>query len=515
MKIKTWMCVSLLCGIWLYAALPLLKPGFIPTHDGEYHIIRIVEFSRMLGAGYLFPRWAPTLNSGYGIPIFNYHYPLPNYVGSFIRLFTRDAVSAFQMGMGIGYFVIILAAFGWLAVLFGTLPALVGATTAAFVPYLFVDMYIRGTVGEIWAIAFLFLSLLAVEKKQYMWFAFTFGLIVLSHNILAMMFAPFLLFYSVLRGRRALWGMAAGLGLSAFFWLPALVEQKFVVGLNTVNFRQHFVDMYELLIPSWGSGFSGTGGFQNKMSFQVGIAPIVAILGGLWASKKSKLFVYFFILFIVSIFMMLPLSRGVWEAIKPFQLIQYPWRLLTFVVPFTAYAAAYWVRRMKRQWWGILFAFIALIAAHSYVRPVLYEPRSESYYLARPNFTDGTSSMGNSFSTIWSGWKTTRPASTIIVKNGDLVGKSKWEYMDKEFTVSMKQSGDIIVNTLYFPGWMTAVDGSIVPIDYQKEGIIRFPVSEGTHVIRVHFTETPVRKTANAISVVSLVILGAYAILAL
>ncbi len=515
MKSKTvWWCILMLCAVWLFAGLPLLTSGFIPTHDGEYHIIRIVEFSRMLEAGYFIPRWAPNLNSGYGIPIFEFHYPFPNYAGSFIRLFTRDAVSAFQIGTGIGYLTIILAAFGWLSVIFGVLPALVGAITAAFVPYLFVDMYVRGATGEIWAMAFLFLSLLAVEKKQYVWLAFTFALIVLSHNILAMMFAPFLLGYCIIRGR-ALWGMAAGLGVSAFFWLPALAEQKFVVGLNTVNFRQHFVRVYELLIPSWGTGFSGIGDIRNKMSFQIGIAPIIATLGGLWSAKKSKLFIYFFTLFLASIFMMLPVSSGVWETIKPLQLIQYPWRLLSFLVPFTAYATGYWVSHMKRPWMGVFFALFAVVVAGSYTRPVIYEPRSEAYYLSRPNFTDGTSSMGNSFSTIWTGWKAARPATPIHIESGEIVQKGTWDYLNKEFTVSMTQAGDVSVNTLYFPGWKAAVDGKVVPIDYQKEGIIRLPVSAGTHSIRVYFTETPVRKAADVISLASLAILGAYAILGL
>ena len=80
----------------LWASLPLFGKAYIPTQDGEYHIIRIVEFARMLGRGYIVPRWAPDMNSGYGIPIFNYQYPLPNYIGSFVRLFTRDGVYAFQ-----------------------------------------------------------------------------------------------------------------------------------------------------------------------------------------------------------------------------------------------------------------------------------------------------------------------------------------------------------------------------------------------------------------------------------
>ena len=39
----------------LVAVLPLFGKKYIPTHDGEYHIIRIVEFLRMLGDGYLTP----------------------------------------------------------------------------------------------------------------------------------------------------------------------------------------------------------------------------------------------------------------------------------------------------------------------------------------------------------------------------------------------------------------------------------------------------------------------------
>ena len=48
----------------IYAVLPLFGRSYIPTHDGEYHIIRIVEFAKMLGEGNIVPRWAPELNSG-------------------------------------------------------------------------------------------------------------------------------------------------------------------------------------------------------------------------------------------------------------------------------------------------------------------------------------------------------------------------------------------------------------------------------------------------------------------
>ena len=506
MKMKMWICVVILFCISVYAVLPLFGRGYIPTHDGEYHIMRIVEFSKMLGAGYVVPRWAPDLNSGYGIPIFNFHYPFPNYIGSFMRVFTHDAVSAFQISMGLGYILVVFMAFAWLTALFGAVPALVGAITAAFVPYLFVDMYVRGTIGEIWAMVFLFLSLFLIEKKKYVFFAYTFGLLIVSHNILAMVFTPFLFVYGTIRNPKALWSMALGAGLSAFFWLPALIEQKFVVGLNTVNFRQHFVRIYELLIPSWGTGFSGTGEMGNTISFQLGIAPIVAILGALVTPKKSKLFVFFILVFIASVFLMLPVSREIWEGIQLLQLVQYPWRLLSFMVPVTAYMTAYWVSRMNIQWWGVLFAVFAVALSYSYARPVVYEPRNEAYYVSQANFTDGTSSMGNSFSTVWTGWKNERPPASYTIENGRMTQQTRRKYLEKDLTVFMDDAGTVTVNTLYFPGWIAYVDGEKVPIQYMKDGVIHISVPQGEHRVFVHFSGTPVRTAANVLSLASVAV---------
>jgi hypothetical protein len=497
----------------LFAVWPLFGKNYIPTHDGEYHIIRIVEFARMVGAGYIVPRWAPDMNSGYGIPIFNYHYPLPNYIGSFIRIFTRDAVYAFQASMGLGYIAIAAASFFWLFTLFGAVPAAVGTIVAAFVPYLFVDVYVRGSIGEVWATAFLIACFYLLEKKKLLWFAFAYGLLILSHNIMAMLYTPFLLGYALIRNKKAAIWMLGGLGISAFFWLPALIESKYVVGLNTVNFRDHFVQVYQLLIPSWGTEFSGTGSFGVTISTQIGIAPILALAGALWVflrkprSAYTKLFAYFLVILGLCIVFMLPVSTALWEIITPLALVQYPWRLLSFLIPIAGFAAAVWTKGLQRPWWGMLLAALAVALASSYARPVLYAPRSEAYYMSRPNFTDGTSSLGNSFSTIWTGWKDVRPAAPYTIDNGRVTRQTRWQYLEKDFTVSMDEAGTVTVNTLYFPGWIASVDGKEVPINYRQDGIIRISVPQGSHSMSVRFTDTPVRKVASALSIVSVAVL--------
>jgi uncharacterized membrane protein len=512
--------VLLLTASVLFATASLFGKNYIPTHDGEYHIIRIVEFARMLGEGNMVPRWAPDMNSGYGIPIFQYHYPLPNYIGSLVRVFTRDAVYAFQYSVGIGYIVAIAALFGWLFTLFGIIPAAVGAIVGAYVPYWFVDIYIRGVIGEVWATAMLFAVLFFIEKRKYVFVALWYCLLILSHNILAMVYTPFLLGYVLIRDKAALKSILAGVGLSAFFWLPALAESTYVVGLNTVNFRGHFVEISELLVPSWGTGFSEAGAIGNKMSFQIGLVPLVVIALAVLFYRKSKnppintLLRYFLIVCVCSLLLMFSPFRFVWEIVWPLQYVQYPWRLLIFVIPVAAYAASFIVKNVKKRWVAIILPVMAILCAYSYVHPVLYEPRNEAYYLARPNFTDGTSSMGNSFSTIWTKWKENRPQSEVDIPDGQFGRRVRWKYLDRDFSVFMNTGGDITISTLYFPGWNAYVDGARVVVNYGEDGVIHFFVPEGAHNVHVIFKDTLPRQAGNIISLISLVIVGYWFILA-
>lgn len=503
----------------LYAALPLFGIRYIPTHDGEYHIIRIVEFSKMISAGYIFPRWAPTLNSGYGIPIFNFHYPLPNYIGTFIRFFTHDAVYAYQMAMGFGYVSVAISSLFWLRTLFPVLAAVAGATVASFVPYIFVDLYVRGSIGEIWATVFLFLTLAMIEKKKYVLAAISYALLIISHNILAMLYTPFLIAYCAVRDMRALASLSGGVGLSAYFWLPALMEQRYVVGLNAVNFREHFAQLYELLVPSWGTQFSATGSLGNKISFQLGLVPLSSIIYAVFIRRnhpeknKPLLFRVFMVTGFALVFLVLPLAIPIWELFKPLQNIQYPWRLLTLMIPVSAYMTAYWVQRTRTKVSVIICMIAAVLFSASYARPVTYEPRNEAYYLSRKNFTDGTSSMGNSFTTVWTPWKEASADSLYEVTNGTASDMHVNRYMDKRLRVSMYTDGEIKFNIAYFPGWMATVDNKPESIEYMHDGIIHVHIPAGEHQIRIFFGNTPVRIVGSAVSVTSLVLLLLWGIL--
>jgi len=521
---KTMLGVGIVLLFGIFACLPLFGKGYIPTHDGEYHIIRFIEFFRMVSAGYWFPRWAPTLNSGYGMPIFLFHYPFPNYIGAFFLGIGIDAVYAFKLSLALGYITSGMCSFLWLRRLFGVKAAITGSIISSFVPYWFVDLYVRGSVGEVWAIGFMFASIMLLEYRMLIPYSFAIAGLILSHNILAMLFMPILLGYAFFRNKRYTIGIFFGILLSSYFWMPALFERKYVVGLNIVNFQEHFVQLYEFLIPSWGTGFSGAVFGVNKMSFQIGIVPLMVIIGSIilaWKEKNpatKRLYWFFVFVLLCAIALMFSWTSFIWEHMIFLSFVQFPWRFLSIIIPVTAFIGAYVSYRISMRFWSIVLIGASVIFSYSYTRPHVYEPRDGQYYMSRTNFTDGTSSIANTFSTIWTDWKKGRSDYVLKVINGKVPGGiSENSYLKKTLTIWADAGSEVYIPILYYPGWKVIIDQKETPIDYVTDGTIRFAVLQGKHQATVVFTQTFVRKCADMLSVVTLVwilgwgILGVYA----
>src|SRR5207249_3545009 len=127
---------------------------------------------------------------------------------------------------------------------FGRRGGLVSAAAYLFAPYLLVALYVRHALADFSAFAFIPLALWGLyrfaEGGRYPFLltgALALALLLLSSNPVALITFPFLALLPawlawaagsrrpLLRGA---WCVALGLGLSAFFWLPALAERNFV-----------------------------------------------------------------------------------------------------------------------------------------------------------------------------------------------------------------------------------------------------------------------------------------------
>src|SRR5680860_1739012 len=92
--------------------------------------------------------------------------------------------------------------FLWLSSFLVTEAALIGAFWYMYAPYRFVDLYVRGAIGE--SFAFIWMPLLLfflyrLNKKNSFNYVILGGLslafLILSHNAISLMFLPFIIFY--------------------------------------------------------------------------------------------------------------------------------------------------------------------------------------------------------------------------------------------------------------------------------------------------------------------------------
>lgn len=488
----------------LFAALPLFGMRYIPTHDGEYHLVRFWQFYTMLSSGNAFPRWAPDLNYGFGIPLFTFQYPFPNYVGSFFHMFGLSFVDSVKWTLASGYIAALVFCFFYLRLLFGKYPAIIGTIAAAFVPYWFVDIYIRGSVGEVWGIAFVFGALWAISSRNMLMTTVMILLLILSHNIMALLFFPVLLGYTLLFHRSVIYSVLLGVGGASYFWIPALYEQQFIRGLSPVNIFDYFPQIYQLLIPSWGSGFRGQISGATEMSYQIGVIPLFILLCMIFVlfrkGRLPKEACFFVAINVLAILMMIPWSEFLWRLMPFFYVIQYPWRLLSVIIISVPLFTAYLASTYRISW---VLAVLSFIVTFSYFHPVTYEPRTDEHYLTQRSFTAGTSSLGNAFQTKWVQGDLSEVREELFMPSGtvrvETVSPTRFR-----MSVVASESGILTVPIAFYPGWKGSIDGNEVIVSPDRQGLSSLRIPSGSHAIRFWLGSTLWQFGAASLSILSL-----------
>lgn len=523
--------ISFLAAV--FACFDLMHYGLPPTHDGEYHVIRFFEFDKVLRDGNLYPRFAPDLNNGFGLPLFNYVYPLPNYFSSFFHFLGFNFINSFKLNIFLASAVGSIFFYLWSRKFWGDIGGLVSSIFFTFSPYHFLDIYIRGSVGEIWALAlfpaFLWSSTNFIKNRDRISFVFSslsLSLIIFAHNILSLMFLPlgvsyFLYFILKSENKKQLVLsffiiLLTGLGMSSIFWMPAIFEKQFVTGLQVFDFSFNFPEIYELIFPSWGSGFSG-GDLKSQLSFQIGLANLFVVLIvfiQLFFKRKTedkKTVLFFIFWFFILIFLMLQISLPLWQNIPLMAYFQFPWRFLSIeilVISFLAGSTVYFIKStFKKNLFACFLIFLTIALGIGYAKSAYYLEREDQHYITRSNFIDGTNSPGNAFNTIWMK-NAQKSKSKAFFSRGD--GNIKFNQVKStnyNFNVSVKTDSEITINTAYFPGWKVYDNGKNIETKITSSGLFSFSVSKGEHNIKVKFEDTLLRKLSVIVSIASIAFL--------
>ena len=201
----------LLTIISLLACWPFFKKGYFESHDGEWMVIRFTAFHQALADGQFPVRFVDRLNNNYGYPVLNFLYPLPFYLAEIPKIVGFGFVDSIKIIFVLSTVASVVAMFWALSQVSGISASFAGAIVYLFIPYRFVDLYVRGSLGE--NMAFVFVPLIAGcifkikkgEKKFLPLLSISVAALILSHNVIAILMLPFLSIWAFLLVGKKLW----------------------------------------------------------------------------------------------------------------------------------------------------------------------------------------------------------------------------------------------------------------------------------------------------------------------
>lgn len=531
--------------------ISILNNSYFNMHD-DNHIVRLYLLDVGIKQGNFFPRWVDGLGFGYGYPLYNFYPPLIYYIAEVFHLLGLSLVISMKSVLIIGF---ILATFGmYLFAKKVTKSGLASLVATVFYNYFFyhaTTVYVRGAFAEFFTMSILPFILWAIfclfEKpnlKNSLILGITFSLLILNHPLIAFPFLLFLIFiylFLLFKSKERtsftkFWilGFLYGLCISGFFWIPSIIEKNItfvdaVLTKDLYNYKLHFIYLSQLWYSPWGFGASVPGPYDG-ISFQIGkVYLLIFGLSFIFALiKKNKSVIFFGLLTILSIFMSLTYSQFIWDNIKYFWYIQFPWRFFTFTAIFISITNSYFIFYLTQKFNKYLMFLITLTIIlfiiyknFNYFKPQRYLNYPESFYTSDEEIKWHVSR--NSFEFAPYGIATTKtdlgvitldvpkekiPKTTYLKISGDFSAKQTLNNFSKKiFKINSKEESVFRLNTYNFPGWTAYINNQKLKIsDNNRLKLITVNIPKGEYELKFVFENTNIRTIANIISIISIIL---------
>lgn len=575
---------------FLLLVSPFLKPGIFSGHDIGAHVLYAELFAKALAQGQFPVRIIDWFTPGFNQPLFNYYQSGFYYLQMLPHILGFDLLSSMSMMLVILWFLSALFMFLFVSNLTnrtyetnktnGTIAGLVAALLYTFAPYHIGDVFVRGALPEFAGLAFVPGIFWAVERflatktrRPLILIALFTGVTIIAHPPTMFIFALPLLVFAVLfsgyviarsessvaisgglprfarndigRAISVCLAFLLGVGLSAFFLLPAILEQNLIHyewrNLGYYDFHQHFACFSQLFWSTWDYGTSQPG-CTDGMSFQLGllhwgvvIAGIAYVvkrflrtrfhLAGAMASRAqpvtsevnnnvamkqcNNIILLFLIIFFYGLFMTMGIAKGVWEDVPFLRTLQYPWRFLGVAI-FAASVLGGWVLLLlKKEFYRVLLLCILILLVLfmylPYLQPATYYPRSAFDAPESKGIPAEYSYYPRSMQII------SVPSDVPTEEAKFAAGSGKIKLITSTFTKKVWQveaQSDALFHIYlhYFPGWNITANTRPVKFNYDNEyGFIEAQIPAGMHQVEALYEGTTIQRVGNWISVVSLV----------
>lgn len=513
--------------------------GLPQTHDMAQHISVMKQVHEAVRSGDLYPRWQSEFNKGYGLPWLTYYPPGFYFVAELFFLVMGNwhwvlfvVTTAFMAGSGIAFFALTRQFHSDAA-------SAIGALFYMMAPYHTLDLYWRGALPELTGFVFVPLIVLLAFRTgrdgrpwQIAGLGLAQGLFMLFHFPVSYLLLPALGLYSVVwAAMRNEWRIAAriaagvlvGFGVSACYWLVALLERKHVWQPFAEIFPYH--SSYLTFLPQ----IDAFNQIVTRSASMLVIALVVSIviarsarldrrfrrLQGQEAHAPGTQVRLFRWLAVATCFMLTPYSDPVASLIPNIDAVSFAWRWLVLATCFTALAFAAAVdvvflqarRRERRTVYGLAVVMVfalSLLTSIQLVRPV--------FAASNPNLQAPIARMENGFRPGRAGDAESLPDTERVVlepPGGGTARVAEWSPVRREVLLDLREARRVRLRTYKFRGWTARIDGRVVPIESDPDIAQLVRVPAGKHRLVVTFGNV---RTVTAVETISvLAILGALA----
>ena len=556
------------------ASLPVLLHGIAAGDDFQFHLLSWLDAQQSWKHGILYPHWAPNANYGAGEPRFLFYPPLTWMLGAALGLLLPwklvPATLLFLLLAATGFATRALARES-----LPEAPSTLAGCIAILSGYALYTAYARAAFAELaggfWIPLLLLFALRDRKPRAATWSRALDGstipltLIVAGawlSNVPVGIMASYLLalvavvsallaraWFPVLRAGIA---VVLGLGIIAFYLLPAAWEQRFVnveaiTDIPIFRIENHFLFPWHIdpVLSVHGIGLS----FVASL---LAIA-ILSVLAFLLRQKFSTLplndtesrrwWIALGVVPVVVLALHFSISAPIWRLLPRLRFLQYPWRLLLLVEASTGifFAAAVWPGRSSRLWQrvtvGLLCSLLLVGSLEFSVRRLLLQ-RDQSGLAEM--LTDYRSGIGMDGIQEYAApeWNNSRVAiglpdacftsdpAVILGAGGTSEDNPNWRpeqgtclataaatlRQPEHLRIAMttRQSGYLILRLRSYPAWRITVNGyRVATIPRDSDGLIDIPVPAGQIAVAVDWTTSPDVIIGRIISVVSLALLAA------
>lgn len=515
----------------LVVVLPLILRGCSCGHDFDFHLVSWFEAAAQFRAGTLHPAWAfsPAWNAGE--PRFVFYPPLSWTLGGLLGMvlpwgavpvvYTWIALTAAGAGM-----------YKLAREFAGEHAAAIAAAVYVANPYMVFTAYERTAYAELLAAVWIPLLLAGVlrERVTVLGVAVPVALLWLTNAPAAVMVCYAVAVLGVVRLVMTWWrpthrdsaamngtqsvigGVGLGLGLAAFYVLPAAYERRWVqIGMAMVS-GMRIEDNF--LFHHTADALHDEVLHTASVIAVAMLAAAAVFLGVAIVRGKGRVAISLAVLAVAIGVMLIPLSAGVWRVVPQMGFLQFPWRLVAVLAAVTCTGLAIAMEGVKLKGAVIVVGALGLVAAMSLPTATVFRQAcdEEDNIAARWAVFDAKSGTDATDE------YTTGEADNDALAHDD---PAYWLAEDGEgkasgggaqsgpvpmhFVVNAEKSEVLVLNLRAYPAWRVKVNGVEKGVRVERaDGLIAVPVAAGMLKVDISYERGWDQKVGGGISVAAL-----------